>query len=484
MIAPPGQKEAPEVLAGTRGAETNGIAAQRRTNGGDYVNFPALVREQRSDVAQDAGEGSGQAAEGGRPAPLGLPCLNSNNCPKSGAPKGYQTRKTVTTIEGPVGFAQAVTRRVVEEPGVRSGLDSSGRHWSMCESGIWERLGSEMTGAERKRAFSLRSNADAFFGYYGRDRTGMFTLSPPAGTTPKELAGRFADARKHNFQWLISYFRVLEPRSDGTAHHHYGAAVDFEMKPDAFPWDAFKAAQEQAPRRGRPAGPDFHRLKAVYVAAVHTKLREIWSENRRVCEQYGLGRAELLPIRTNAQAMAHYVGAYLEGGMVYRCDGWKGSRRIEFDRKQCAAWRRCGSAFGWMSGGAREWRRRVGELACAAAIPFDDLKALALRFGRRWAHDWRKAILMTPSTEWRQALHVLADLYGGDVVEKPLVTDSGKVVGCWTSHKDFESSGLCVGTASMPTPDIACVTGIVRTIYIMLSNASAYGMLTYVVVVG
>lgn len=450
-----------------------------QADGPSHVNFPVMgtVTRQPTQIpvgvelpgTLGAGEGLGQAAEGGRPTPLGLPCLNSNNCPKPAFGKGYKIRSMVTVIEGRVGFAHQVTRKVFQQSGERHGLDANGRHWSQDESGMWERIGGNVTSAEAKRAFNLRTNADAFFDHYGRERTGMFTLSPPAGTSPKELARRFADARKHNFQWLVSYFRVLEPRRDGTAHHHYGAAVDFDMKPDSFPWDSFKLAQEQAPRRGRPAGPEFQKLRADYVSAVDPRLREIWSQNRKVCEQYGLGRAELLPIRTNAQAMSHYVGAYLDGGLLYRCDEWKGARRIEYDRNECAAWRRCGSSFGWRSLGAKEWRIRVGELACAAQVPFDDLKGMMVRFGPKWAYHWRKTILMTPAVEWRQSLHVLADLYSGDVLQKPMLDAKGQFLGLWTSHEDFKVSGLCVGADPVPQPDLACVDGVCRTIYIMLS---------------
>ena len=166
---------------------------------------------------------------------------------------------------------------------------------------------------------------------------------------------------KHALTWLRSYARVLEPRRDGSAHHHLCVATPFNFEPDKFDWEAFRIAQEQAPRpsRGQAAGPEFREMRRRYVETAPSQLRECWSELRSVCERYGLGRSELLPLRKGVGAVAHYVGAYLEGGMCYRRDEWKGARRVEYDRTESDLWKRAGSSFGWHSPGATAWRVRT-----------------------------------------------------------------------------------------------------------------------------
>jgi len=260
-------------------------------------------------------DGGMRRAERAAPAASGLPCLNSNNSPKAGASKAYKTHREVTYLRGPLGRAQRVTARIVGEGAESEGLDRDGRLWRKTgEPGIWEKVLGGITSAEAKRAHSLRLNADAFFNHYGRDICGFLTFSPPRGSPaaddPKELARRFDDARKHGgLAWMRSYLRVLEPRRDGSAHHHLGVATPFDLEPDKFNWESFRRCQEQAPRHGRPPGPDFHRLRKEYVDSAPEQLRECWSELREAGKRFGLGRTEMLPIRTNAEAVAHYVGA-------------------------------------------------------------------------------------------------------------------------------------------------------------------------------
>lgn len=68
------------------------------------------------------------------------------------------------------------------------------------------------------------------------------------------------------------------------------------------------------------------------------------------------------------EAIAEYVGKYLEAGLALRKHAWKGCRRVEFDRRAKVAWIACSRVFGWVSPGAAAWRKRVGEVAAALGI--------------------------------------------------------------------------------------------------------------------
>ena len=121
----------------------------------------------------------------------------------------------------------------------------------------------------------------------------------------------------------------------------------------------------------------------------------------------------MLPIRTCAEAMGHYVGKYLTSGTHYRNAKWKGARRVEYDRKESLHWKSCGSAFGFVSDGSREWRKRVDEMAMAACVERDDIMGFRRTFGKTWAYDMRATMMVTPPEEWRDFLSYLVDVYDG-----------------------------------------------------------------------
>ena len=57
-------------------------------------------------------------------------------------------------------------------------------------------------------------------------------------------------------------------------------------------------------------------------------LRAVWRELRIKCKAYGFGRHELLPIKSNADAMAQYIGKYISKHLGSRKDEDKGKRLI------------------------------------------------------------------------------------------------------------------------------------------------------------
>ena len=78
----------------------------------------------------------------------------------------------------------------------------------------------------------------------------------------------------------------------------------------------------------------------------------LWALLRKVLPRYGLGRAELLPLRKCKEAISEYIGKYLEAGLVIRKHSWKGCRRVEFDRRNKTGWLACTRVFAWHSPGA------------------------------------------------------------------------------------------------------------------------------------
>jgi hypothetical protein len=143
----------------------------------------------------------------------------------------------------------------------------------------------------------------------------------------------------------------------------------------------------------------------------------------------------MLPFRKEAGAVAHYIGKYLQGGLSYRRDEWRGSRRVEYDRKESQEWKRCASSFAWVSPGAQVWRSRVGELA--RAVGAQDPEQLRRKLGSKWAYHVRPSIMMEPEKEWRTLLQYWAREYGGLVDRKARISLGGDVL-AWYPGSDEE----------------------------------------------
>jgi hypothetical protein len=155
----------------------------------------------------------------------------------------------------------------------------------------------------------------------------------------------------------------------------------------------------------------FRELRARYKASAAPELVALWSLLRKVLPRYGLGRAELLPLRKGKEAVSEYVGKYLEAGLALRRHSWKGCRRIEFDRRAKTAWLACSRVFAWHSPGAKAWRSRVAELA--SAIGVDDIEGIRKQLGRRWAYRLRESITLATEENWQAVLTAVGREFAG-----------------------------------------------------------------------
>jgi hypothetical protein len=307
--------------------------------------------------------------------------------------------------------------------GEGEGLDCDGRFWQRQDDGTWQRLLGDLSANERRSAFALRRNVEAFSDHYDRERCGFMTLTAKErGITPWEFGEMWHCVRKHELVWVESYVRVLEPQRRGAPHYHLLVATPWNLQPDSFDWDAYGEAREAQKRGDIAARREFTKR---YAESADPKLRALWRELREVCERYGFGRSEILPFRKGKEAVAEYIGGYLESGLEFRRPEWKGSRRIEYDRQASKAWKMCSVRFGWVSAGASAWRSRVGEVALAVGA--SDMDGLRRVFGSRWGYRLRGAIMTSPEAEWREMLFYLAETYGGLVTRKPRLVVGGQV---------------------------------------------------------
>lgn len=315
----------------------------------------------------------------------GLPCQNSNNSNKES--KRYRLKR----IPGADGFFTS--------------KDWTPTVWRQIDGDTIQRLGMP-SGAEAKAAFHLRRNVGSFVEHFGRDHCLFFTVTDEANLHPTQFARRWNSYLVRNGGWIVSFIRVLEPQKQGRPHYHLLVAVEWNTRPESFDWKAFDACQKERRANGHTAR--FRELRARYKASAAPELVALWSLLRKVLPRYGLGRAELLPLRKGKEAISEYVGKYLEAGLILRRHSWKGCRRVEFDRRAKFAWLSCTRVFAWHSPGAQAWRKRVGELAAALGIP--GMEGLRSRFGPRWAYRLREAITLSSDEDWELLLGIFSGI--------------------------------------------------------------------------
>lgn len=227
-------------------------------------------------TSHSSGLGIGVQAGAARSAarPAALPCQNSNNSNNTG--KRYRLK------------------RIRGEEGLYTSKDNRKAIWEEVDSDTIKRMGLPSS-AEAKSAFHLRHNVSSFVQHWGRNHCLFFTITDEANLHPTQFARRWNSLMVRNGSWIRSYIRVLEPQKQGRPHYHLLIAVEWDTQPDRFDWESFDGCQ--AERRINGPTSVFRELRARYKASAAPELVLMWSMLRKVLPRYGLGRAELLPLR-------------------------------------------------------------------------------------------------------------------------------------------------------------------------------------------
>jgi len=357
-----------------------------------------------------------EAARSAAPAPDGLLHLRINNSIPSKA-KRYKFKRTAHPVyveETAVGIFDEGTpdEHEVEMPTGRLlelRTDPSGAKWTEDDGGYQKRL-SAASSRDRKTCFALIENLQTFVTLHGREHCAFWTITSPDECDPKEFARRWNSFSANHGSFIVDYGRVLEPQENGRPHYHIVVAVRWDMLPDSFDWEASLAAAKEFKANGLTKR---HReLTAQYAASAAEQTRKKWGYLHRVLPRYKLGRSEFLPIRSIAEAIAKYVGHYLDAGLRLRKDEWKGCRRVEWSRRTKI--RRIqvnGFAFANFTenkktgergtgGPRRNWRERCDALL--AALGGQQEEDVTTFLGRKWRWKYREQLIGAQDTfdEW------------------------------------------------------------------------------------
>lgn len=224
----------------------------------------------------------------------------------------------------------------------------------------------------RKTAYLLQESVAFLSSKYGLSCLAFLTLTfADHVTDPKQAQSRLNSLLSHVIkQRYRDYLGVMERQKSGRIHYHLLVALDVDIR----------------------SGVDFAAFAQGNYASAPRALRDEWSFWRRTAKAYRFGRTELLPVRSNVQAMARYVGKYIAKHVDSRLPEDKGVRLVRYSRGARVGTTR----FMFRSDGSAEWRRKVAvfaailsertgkEITCLA-----DISAVA---GKRWAYHHRDFI--------------------------------------------------------------------------------------------
>jgi hypothetical protein len=261
---------------------------------------------------------------------------------------------------------------------------------------------------------------------FGLPRCGFLTITfdPKGGI----LTFKEAQRRLNNFLRRVLgplfpiRIKVLEFQRNGNPHYHLLVVCEGDIR-EGFDFDFYdhmvhwsktlRYLGVERPRGSLGRNP--------LLISLHDRLNETRGN-------YGIGRMELVPIKTCAQAVGYYIGGYMAKGVPERTPEHKGARFVSYSQGFDRLYK---GAFSWVDQG-REWRRKLEIWATKHGC--DCIEAVTALFGPSWGYLHKKAILATVVPESGEAAVAVvavapieSESTGVDVLTPPLPPSSSRV---------------------------------------------------------
>jgi hypothetical protein len=205
---------------------------------------------------------------------------------------------------------------------------------------------------------------------FGIERLGFFTLTFADLVLDLKEANRRFDSLNSNV--IKGRYRravvVPERQKSGRVHFHLLVVLDADIR----------------------TGADFEAFENRDYRSANKALRSEWAFWRLTAPRYGFGRHELLPVKSNAEGIARYVGKYICKHVRERVGSDKGARLVRYlgygpgDRK-------ASSRLAWNTDNAWVWRQKVR--AFASRVGARDTADLQRLYGSHWAYHLQAVIL-------------------------------------------------------------------------------------------
>ncbi len=245
-----------------------------------------------------------------------------------------------------------------------------------------------------KTEFCLKTNVELAAKFYGIEHLVFLTITFAYAVYSAKRAQKHLNSVLSNVirpRYGDRYLAIFERHSSGAIHFHFVLWLEKDVR-TGFDWalaDLAYAAQKQ--RNYTLTGKLWS--EATAKAANGDFLRDEWKFWRGLKKRYRwLGRCEMLPIKSTAEAIAKYTGGYIGKHMEHRRPEDKGVRLVRCGKGM----RRATSRFSFNSPKTRIYRRKLAafvaqpHITAAGVKEYDDLKRV---FGKRWAYHLMPAIL-------------------------------------------------------------------------------------------
>jgi hypothetical protein len=239
-----------------------------------------------------------------------------------------------------------------------------------------------------KTEFCLKENIRLAVEKYGIEHLGFFTVTFAKPVYSAKTAQRHLNSLLTHFirsRYGNRYIIVFERHNSGAIHFHFVVYVEKDIR-TGFDWNLARQAYEAQKQR------NFALAGRLWAAAAEKAengdfLRAEWKFWREARKRYRwLGRCEMLPIRSTAEAVSRYTGGYIAKHMQHRREEDKGVQLVRYGKGM--HWARSRIAFnspcGWL------WREKLKMFALQNGC--GSLEALKKKFGKRWAYRCAAAI--------------------------------------------------------------------------------------------
>jgi len=261
----------------------------------------------------------------------------------------------------------------------------------------WRKLQSN----HKKTADKLKRAVHWLADHYGIEHIAVLTLTSTlkdARSFTKRLDSINSNLLRGRYH---DWVRVIERQENGNLHAHYVVALRWDVR-TGFDWDQARLAYEfQRVRRYTLARAAW--VKAANAAVNGHLLRVEWKFWRDKSGKYGLGRTEILPVKSTGEAIARYVGKYVSKHIGNRREEDKGVRLMATSKGVKVGT----TAFAWHSPRSTLWRMRVRDFALFNGC--FDMAQLKAKFGPRWAYVHFDTIMGIPIRLYPTAAHARAD---------------------------------------------------------------------------
>ena len=225
-----------------------------------------------------------------------------------------------------------------------------------------------------RKADTLRQNLQDLIDRNGVERIGFVTLTFKENICAREVAEkRFHSFATHVLPQLINEsITVPERQQRGAIHYNLAAAFKFDIR-TGFDVAACLEANQTKKHGYLGSGkwwPGYQeRFKALeqrYLASANANLKRVWRVIARANERIAVlnrkpdrqavapsfGRCQTLPVLTNADAIAFYVGTYITSATERRAPEDRGMRTVRYSMVR----RRVHQSFHFCGGGNGKWR--------------------------------------------------------------------------------------------------------------------------------